>query len=120
LMERLCVLYPGGRVDVQDLPGRYRGVDPESDWAATPAERECLVTRAPPFPASGQTSLKHYLETLEASLIRDALGEAGGVVARAARSLRLNRTTLAEKMRRYEIASVGPETGEAAPGVEAA
>lgn len=40
-----------------------------------------------------------------------ALDEADGVVARAAELLRLRRTTLVEKMRKYELRAVEPEDG---------
>ena len=45
--------------------------------------------------------LKEYLGNLEQSLIQQALDDAGGVVARAAERLRIRRTTLVEKMRKY-------------------
>ena len=40
---------------------------------------------------------------LEQGLIQQALDDAGGVVARAAERLRIRRTTLVEKMRKYNI-----------------
>ena len=45
--------------------------------------------------------LKDYLGNLEQGLIQQALEDAGGVVARAAERLRVRRTTLVEKMRKY-------------------
>jgi len=45
--------------------------------------------------------LKEYLGNLEQGLIHQALEDAGGVVARAAERLRIRRTTLVEKMRKY-------------------
>lgn len=45
--------------------------------------------------------LKDYLANLEQGLIQQALDDAGGVVARAAERLRIRRTTLVEKMRKY-------------------
>jgi len=38
---------------------------------------------------------------LEQGLIQQALDDAGGIVARAAERLRIRRTTLVEKMRKY-------------------
>jgi sigma-54 specific flagellar transcriptional regulator A len=49
------------------------------------------------------TSLKDYLVKIEVSLIRKALDEAEGVVADAARRLQVGRTTLSEKIKRYNI-----------------
>src|SRR3989344_5409237 len=45
--------------------------------------------------------LKDYLGNLEQGLIQQALDDASGVVARAAERLRIRRTTLVEKMRKY-------------------
>ena len=47
--------------------------------------------------------LKDYLSNLERQLIQQALDEAGGVVARAAEKLRIRRTTLVEKVRKYGL-----------------
>jgi sigma-54 specific flagellar transcriptional regulator A len=47
--------------------------------------------------------LKEYLATLERDLIDQALNDAGGVVARAADRLNIRRTTLVEKMRKYDM-----------------
>ena len=105
LLERLCVLYPGGSVDIPQLPTRYTETAPlrESD------RQEVAATRASgpqpqdiEFPADG-LPLKDYLEQIEVSLIRRALHDAGGVIAHAAGKLQVRRTTLAEKMKRYNI-----------------
>ena len=47
--------------------------------------------------------LKEHLSSLEHSLIKQALEEADGVVAHAAKRLRMRRTTLVEKMRKYGL-----------------
>jgi sigma-54 specific flagellar transcriptional regulator A len=49
--------------------------------------------------------LKNYLCNLETALLRQALQQAGGTVARAARLLNLRRTTLVEKMKKYGMDS---------------
>ena len=54
------------------------------------------------MPLSG-IDLKEYLSNLEKSLIEKALLDSGGVVARAADRLQLGRTTLVEKMRKYNL-----------------
>ena len=54
----------------------------------------------PLLPEEG-LDLKEYLGNLEQTLIQQALDDAGGVVARAAERLRIRRTTLVEKMRKY-------------------
>jgi len=47
--------------------------------------------------------LKEHLSHLEQNLIQDALNKSNGVVAHAAKRLNIRRTTLVEKMRKYEI-----------------
>jgi sigma-54 specific flagellar transcriptional regulator A len=60
--------------------------------------------------------LKEYLANLEKDLIEQALDDSGGVVARAAHRLHIRRTTLVEKMRKYQLqkrqteAEVGAES----------
>jgi sigma-54 specific flagellar transcriptional regulator A len=48
-------------------------------------------------------NLKEHLANLEYMLIKQALDEAEGVVAHAAQRLKMRRTTLVEKMRKYGI-----------------
>ncbi|TDJ46733.1 MAG: sigma-54-dependent Fis family transcriptional regulator [Gammaproteobacteria bacterium] len=112
LVERLCVLYPSGTVDIQNLPTRYTAGAPLRD-----SDREGVAsTRASgPQPQdfdlpSESVPLKAYLENIEVALIRRALHECNGVIAHAARHLHIRRTTLAEKMKRYCInSSFNPE-----------
>jgi sigma-54 dependent transcriptional regulator, flagellar regulatory protein len=47
--------------------------------------------------------LKEHLATLEQNLIRQALDESNGVVAHAAKRLKMRRTTLVEKLRKYGL-----------------
>ena len=47
--------------------------------------------------------LKEYLNTLELNLIRQALDECNGVVAHAAKRLGMRRTTLVEKLRKFDL-----------------
>ena len=54
------------------------------------------------LPLNGM-DLKEYLTNLERSLIEQALDDCGGIVARAADRLNIRRTTLVEKMRKYEM-----------------
>jgi sigma-54 specific flagellar transcriptional regulator A len=54
------------------------------------------------LPLSG-IDLKEYLSNLEKDLIEKALSDSSGVVARAANRLQLGRTTLVEKMRKYNL-----------------
>src|SRR5579862_8937889 len=52
---------------------------------------------------SGGIDLKDHLSAIEIGLIRRALAEADGTVAEAARLLRIRRTTLVEKLRKYRL-----------------
>ncbi len=104
LIERLVIMFPYGVVDVGDLPDKYRG-----DGASAPAPeitRSIVVqfdpAAAPRLPREG-IDLKEHLNTLEYNLIKQALDDADGVVAHAANRLRLRRTTLVEKLRKYGL-----------------
>ncbi len=54
---------------------------------------------------SGGLDLKDHLNAIELGLIRQALEEADGTVAEAARLLRMRRTTLVEKLRKYRLSA---------------
>ena len=106
LIERLSVLHPRGTVGVADLPQRYRG-----DAAAAPASSVTVAAMNATAPAEAQADvlpedgldLKEHIARIEVSLIRQALARADGVVAHAAQTLRLRRTTLVEKLRKYGL-----------------
>jgi sigma-54 specific flagellar transcriptional regulator A len=107
LMERLCVLYPGQSVDIPNLPSRYTVNAPLRE-----SDREVVAKRAAAGPQPQDFELpiegiplKTYIENIEIALIRRALVDTAGVVAHAAERLQIRRTTLAEKMKRYGIAS---------------
>jgi sigma-54 specific flagellar transcriptional regulator A len=111
LVERMAIMHPYGVIGVMELPKKFRHVDDEDEQLAV-SLREDLQERATlnvglpgvdapaVLPAEG-LDLKDYLGTLEQGLIQQALDDAGGVVARAAERLRIRRTTLVEKMRKY-------------------
>ena len=61
-------------------------------------ERECGLK-------SGGIDLKDHLSAIEIGLIRKALAEADGTVAEAARLLKIRRTTLVEKLRKYRLSA---------------
>jgi sigma-54 specific flagellar transcriptional regulator A len=106
LMERLAILYPERVVEVHDLPAKYR--------AGIARDASDLAAHPPPVPplASAQAGivlppegldLKQYISDVETQLIEAALDRANGIVAQAAALLRVRRTTLVEKMRKYGI-----------------
>jgi sigma-54 dependent transcriptional regulator, flagellar regulatory protein len=109
LIERLSILYPNGVIDVHDIPEKYQAKEvlenmPKEDDIGTD-----MQLRMPRLPKSG-VDLKDHINSIEASLIKQALDESNGIVAHAAKRLNMGRTTLVEKMRklgmqRKEIAS---------------
>lgn len=127
LIERMAILYPHSIVGASDLPKKFRK-DPMSseieanlvstisarveallDKGVTPLskrQKQLGVTAPQPeselLPLSG-IDLKEYLSNLEKGLIEKALLDSGGIVARAANRLQLGRTTLVEKMRKYNL-----------------
>jgi sigma-54 dependent transcriptional regulator, flagellar regulatory protein len=54
---------------------------------------------------NGGIGLKDHLSAIEIGLIRKALEEADGTVAGAARLLKIRRTTLVEKLRKYRLSA---------------
>ncbi len=62
-----------------------------------------VVIREAAAHVSGGIDLKDHLSTIEIGLIRKALDEADGTVAEAARLLKIRRTTLVEKLRKYHL-----------------
>lgn len=105
LIERLVILHPYGVVDYHGLPEKYRMEDGERLSPALeslPLERIMDTLETPRLPREG-LDLKKHLNHIEYSLIKQALDEADGVVARAANRLRMRRTTLVEKLRKYGI-----------------
>jgi sigma-54 specific flagellar transcriptional regulator A len=107
LIERLAILYPNGVVDLKDLPEKYQAKDllsqvseqPEAPMVAEPVTESLGTPRLP----RGGIDLKEHLTTLEYSIIKQALDETDWVVAHAAKRLKMGRTTLVEKMRKFGI-----------------
>ena len=96
LLERLAILYPNRAVQLEDLPARYR-----VNGAAAPCDRAGDRARTD-FPGTG-VDLRAHLARIERELIEAAMEEARGTVAQAARLLKLRRTTLVEKLRKYQL-----------------
>ena len=114
LMERLCILFPYGVVDIKDLPSEYQHSEgltcyskPElADRIKTAPDLQANVidSEGPisALPEKG-VNLKEFVKKLEISYIEQALSEEDWVVARAAKRLGMRRTTLVEKMRKYSL-----------------
>jgi sigma-54 specific flagellar transcriptional regulator A len=125
LVERMVIMFPEKVVDIPDLPNKYRYIEvdayepeyPEelmekdafndifstgfSDYENEP-EAEFNSNASGLLPEDG-IELKEYLAELEISLITQALERFDYVVARAAEILGVRRTTLVEKMKKYNL-----------------
>lgn len=97
VIERAAVMNPGGWVMPLDLPEKIFQPE-ESSGAAENFSQAVAVT----LPADG-ISLKSEVTRLEKELIAEALKRTHGVKEQAARLLKINRTTLIEKIRRNQL-----------------
>lgn len=120
LIERLMVLSPNQLVGPSELPDRYRSSapteiqsthdSPQMDLLEQKAGDE-LFAKVEPLPTDGSLplfldepiDLKAKLAAVEHDLIVAALDQTDWVTAHAANWLKLQRTTLVEKMRKYGI-----------------
>lgn len=112
LVERMAIMYPYGVAGVKDLPAKFRyiqeqddveGGDDNQQLAAIQAVANIINVDAKPLLPHEGIDLKAYIASLEQHLIQQALDDSSGVVARAADKLQIRRTTLVEKMRKYEL-----------------
>lgn len=96
VIERLSVLYPAEVIDVERLPAKYRPSAPCTNVATdTPSALNQMDEEV--------VDLKMTVQNFEASFIRKALELTAGNVSQAATKLSLRRTTLVEKIRKYDI-----------------
>ncbi len=134
LVERLSILHPSKVIDVQHLPHKYQ-IDEAGETSVEhkePSEQQerdainSLFKFEGSSPIIGEVetnsvdanlptdgvNLKEYLSDLEKNLIKQALEQQDWVVARAADQLGMRRTTLVEKMRKYEIVRLEKVDGQ--------
>lgn len=119
LIERLAIIYPKELVDVADLPEKFQQYEvPEeiiidtdetgsddvdqSEQMKIGSNSDSFLAPLTQLPEQGM-DLKEYLNVMEGDLIRQALNECNGVVAHAAKLLNMRRTTLVEKLRKYDL-----------------
>ena len=116
LIERMSIKHPNGLVDENQLPGRIsvnmssgnKGLELQDldDINLQPEHGQILDSGSRiNFPVEG-FDFKTYISNVEVKLIEEALNNTGGVIAHAAKALGLQRTTLAEKMRKYHIEKI--------------
>ena len=96
LVERLSILCPGRRIERQDLPLAI------GERRRPPGSADVVPENLVAVPREG-LDLREHLGNIEKQLIRSALEQTDGTVAHAARLLKLQRTTLVEKLRKYEL-----------------
>jgi len=126
LIERLVIMYPYGTVDLDDLPEQYQLIEgqlsdavikvieqarePKIHFQSEPAQTPVVQPQAEVVPvdvAAFPLDLKQHLANLEYLFIQQSLEESSGIVAHAAKKLKMQRTTLVEKMRKYGIQRAG-------------
>jgi sigma-54 specific flagellar transcriptional regulator A len=105
LVERLAILYPGETITHNKLPVRYQ--IPLNDAASGINGTDNVIPAVDTMfvDLSSDIDLKQYLNDLEKKIIETALTNANGVVAKAAKALSLQRTTLVEKIKKFAIQS---------------
>jgi sigma-54 specific flagellar transcriptional regulator A len=124
LIERLIILHTDRAVFAADLPAKYQSaelavaarpedIEPLVDQLPTeePEDLTALFAAAPTSPVAPPTpsfidepiDLKQHMADTERALIIAALEQTDWVNAHAAKLLTLQRTTLVEKMRKYDI-----------------
>ena len=91
LMERLSVLVEGPCIEMDDLP----------DTIGCRNNRQSTVSVDAVF--NSDMGFNEAVDQFQRSLIEHALNETGWVKARAAQLLKMNRTTLVEKIKKMEI-----------------
>ncbi|HKC03541.1 MAG TPA: sigma-54 dependent transcriptional regulator [Sphingomicrobium sp.] len=111
LVERASILHPSRAVGAEEvdallLPRRSRPVAAAPVMAIANDIAPALTGNSEPaLPLIGEApvDLRSLVAKLEERYILEALLQAGGVVAEAARTLKLQRTTLIEKMRKLGL-----------------
>jgi transcriptional regulator with PAS, ATPase and Fis domain len=93
VIERTVALTEHDMIEVSDLPPNIAVQSPLTETAEFSYPR---------VSADG-VNMPATIETIECSMIREAMDLAGGVKARAAALLSINRTTLVEKIRRMKL-----------------
>lgn len=102
LIERLIVLYPNQKVGYHELPVKYQSGSEKKAVVANKFTEMSEVVLANPQ-AEHAINLKEMLYNIELTYIKEALQKANGVVSHAAENLGMRRTTLVEKMKKFQL-----------------
>jgi len=118
-IERLAITNSNATLNVLDLPEKFQhyevpenieiddivvedsNIDASEEVGAVKFSSE-IMSKVSQLPEKGM-DLKEYLNDMEIGLIQQALDECNGVVAHAAKMLNMRRTTLVEKLRKYQL-----------------
>jgi sigma-54 specific flagellar transcriptional regulator A len=103
LVERTAIMHPPGTlIEPEHLSARVHQNqrEPRSD-PNSPPRIETFESDLSQIGESGQ-SLSDVVRSYEYGLIRQALDQSGGNKSQAAKLLRMKRTTLIEKLKKYE------------------
>lgn len=100
LVERLCIMYPNAQVSEEQLPADIL----RAKYGMLAMDQVIMIK---PDLAGHNFDLKQHMVDIEVNLINTALAQANGVVARAAKLLGVRRTTLIEKMKKYQLVKSG-------------
>jgi len=103
LLERLVILADDDLILPQDLPAKFAGLPPQSEAAAAAGAEPGL---APVLPEEG-LDFNTAVDEFERRLILQALERTGWVKNQAAAMLKLNRTTLVEKIKKKGLVPAG-------------
>ena len=111
-IHRLSVLYPGedlslGKIEVSMLPAGLQEVIPDAriDAERETNELETIVMAARGIEPIGseEFSLKETLNRIEQEMISKTLSEVNGNVSVCAKLLKVQRTTLIDRIKKYQI-----------------
>ena len=106
----LPIYFPGTTIGAEAvqrlLPDAGVGTPPKRRSVAAPVKLEHAQVEHTPL-VEGDVDLKSILSSLEQAYIVAALQASGGTIAATAKRLGLQRTTLIEKMRRFQIVAHG-------------
>lgn len=109
LTERLAILFPNGNISARQIPDKFRKDQTTSDHIKN-NERKIMLDLI--RDCNQQTDnnqknegidLNQCLLDAEVKFILEALEKTDWVVAKAARYLKIRRTTLVEKIRKYDL-----------------
>jgi DNA-binding NtrC family response regulator len=107
VVERMAILVEAGaKVKVEDLPSHLQRSSahvPNTTGAPTVVAAEAEPKDAAPPALEGDIDLRGWVSQYERALIVEALRQECGNRTRAAKRLKVKRTTLIEKIARYEI-----------------